>query len=318
MKAIQISEFGGPEVLEAVELPEPTAADGEVLVKVTRSGINFADTHQSRNEYVANPQLPFIPGAEVAGVRADTGERVVALCTTGGWAEAVAVREELCVPVPDGVDDDTALALMVQGLTAWHLFRTVGRVAEGESVVVIAAAGGVGSLCCRLGHSMGAGRVIAVASSEDKRQLALGIGADAAIDSDPEGLSQRIIEANAGRPVDVVFEMAGGPTFDQCFDSLAPFGRICVCGIASRETNRVSSGALLKHSRSVLGFWLFHCLADPQPLIREPLADLLGRAERGELETEIGGVFPLDRAAEALTAIAERRTTGKLLLDPTA
>jgi NADPH2:quinone reductase len=178
MRAVRISEFGGPEVLEAVELPEPVAAESEVLVRVTRAGINFADTHQSRNEYVANPSLPFIPGAEVAGVREDTGERVVALCQTGGYAQAVAVAEERCVPIPDGLDDETALALMVQGLTAWHLHRTVGRVAEGETVVVIAAAGGVGSLAVQLGHPMGAGRVIAVASTEEKRAMALELGAD--------------------------------------------------------------------------------------------------------------------------------------------
>lgn len=315
---MQISEFGGPEVLEAVELPEPTPAGGEVLIRVTRSGVNFADTHQSRNEYVANPQLPFIPGAEVAGVRADTGERVVALCQVGGYAEAVAVAEERCVPIPDGLDDDTALALMVQGLTAWHLYRTVGRVAEGETVVVIAAAGGVGSLCCRLGHSMGAGRVIAVASSEEKRELALSLGADEAVDGSPEGLAARLVEANGGEPVDVVFEMAGGQVFDECFDALAPFGRLCVCGIASRETNRVSSGALLKHSRSVLGFWLFHCLADPQRLIREPLEDLFARAARGELEAPVSKVLPLADAPSALADLAARRTTGKLLLDPGA
>ena len=305
-------------MLETVELPEPVAGEGQVLVRVTRAGINFADTHQSRNEYVANPSLPFVPGAEVAGVREDTGERVVALCQTGGYAQAVAVAEDRCVPIPDGLDDDTALALMVQGLTAWHLHRTVGRVTEGETVVVIAAAGGVGSLAVQLGHPMGAGRVIAVASTEEKRALTLELGADAAVDASPDGLGERLVEANGGRPVDVVFEMAGGKVFDECFDALAPFGRLCVCGIATRETNRVSSGALLKHSRSVLGFWLFHCYSDPRRLIREPLEDLFARAARGEVRATVGGVFPLDRAGDALTELAARRTTGKLLLDPGA
>jgi len=318
MRAVQIAEFGGPEVLKLVELPRPEPSAGEVLIRVTRAGVNFADTHQRHNEYVAKASLPLIPGAEVAGVREDTGERVVAICSIGAYAEYVCVPEGNCAVIPDGLSDDTALALLIQGLTAWHLYRTVGRVAEGESVVVIAAAGGVGSLCCQLGKGMGAGRVIAVASTEEKRALALKLGADAAVDSDPEGLGERIIDANGGKPVDVVFEMAGGQVFDECFNSLAQFGRLCVCGIATRETNRTSSGALLKHSRSILGFWLFHCLDKPVEMIKEPLEDLFARAARGEVRAVVEGVYPLDRAAEAQTALAERRTTGKLLIDPSA
>jgi NADPH:quinone reductase len=316
MRAVQITEFGGPEVLKLVDIARPTPQVGEVVVRVTRAGINFADTHQSRNEYVANPTLPFTPGAEVAGVREDTGERVVAICTTGGYAEYVCVPESNCAPIPDGLDDDTALALMIQGLTAWHLYRTVGRVTSGESVVVIAAAGGVGSLCCQLGHAMGAGRVIAVASTQEKRALAVELGADVAISSEPDGLHDRILEANGGKPVDVVFEMVGGQVFDECFNSLAPFGRLCVCGIASRTTNHTSSGAMLKHSRSILGFWLFHCLEDPTAMVRAPLKELFARAARGEVKALVEGVYPLERAAEAQTALAERRTSGKLLLDP--
>ncbi|HEY0364420.1 MAG TPA: alcohol dehydrogenase catalytic domain-containing protein, partial [Solirubrobacteraceae bacterium] len=168
MRAIQQTQFGGPEVLELVDLPVPEPGDGEVLVRVSRAGINYADTHQRRNEYLAKAELPLIPGAEVAGVREDTGERVVAMCGTGGYAEYAAAPESLTVPIPDGVDDGTALALLIQGLTAWHLYRTSARIREGESVVVHAGAGGVGSLAVQLGRSMGAGRVIATASTEEK------------------------------------------------------------------------------------------------------------------------------------------------------
>lgn len=317
MRAIQISEFGGPEVLQLVDLPAPTSAAGEALIRVTRAGINFADTHTRHNEYVAKATLPLIPGVEVAGTREDTGERVVAICMTGGYAEYVAVPEERCIPIPEGVDDDTALALLIQGLTAWHLFKTVGHVRHGETVVVGAAAGGVGSLCCQLGHKMGAGKVIALASTDEKRALALELGADVAIDSEPEGLKDRILEANAGKPVDVVFEMAGGQSFDECLHSLAPLGRLCVCGIATKEKNRVSNSQLLKMSWTVAGFWLFHLLETPA-LITEAMADLFARAERGEVKAVVGGVYPLAEAAEAQVAIAERRTTGKLLLDPTS
>src|ERR687886_660514 len=225
MRAIQVQEFGGPEVLRVVELPVPEPGEGEVLIRVSRAGINYADTHQRRNEYLAKAELPLIPGAEVAGVREDTGERVVAMCGTGGYAEYATAPAALTVPIPDGVDEGTALALLVQGLTAWHLYRTSARVRQGESVVVHAAAGGVGSLAVQLGRPMGAGRVIATASSEEKRALALELGADAAVDAAPDGLADRVGEANLDRRVDVVFEMAGGGGFDASLKALAPFGR---------------------------------------------------------------------------------------------
>jgi NADPH:quinone reductase len=315
MRAIQQREFGGPEVLELVDLPIPEPGDGEVLIRVSRAGMNFADTHQRRDEYLAAQQLPLVPGGEVAGVREDTGERVVALTGNGGYAEYAIAREAMTFPIPDGVDDGTALALVLQGLTAWHLYRTAGRVGPGESVVVIAGAGGVGSLAVQLGKPMGAGRVIATASTQDKRDLALELGADAAIDGDPEGLKDRLIEANQGRQVDVVFEMAGGEVFDACLAALAPFGRLVTYGIASGKGNEVHTRKLMGRSRGVIGFWLVHCLGRPD-LLQEPLADLFARAARGELRVVVGATYPLSEARQAQIDLAERRTTGKVLLDP--
>jgi NADPH2:quinone reductase len=315
MRAIQVREFGGPEVLELVDLPVPEPGDGEVLVRVSRAGINFADTHQRRNEYLAAAELPLVPGTEVAGVREDTGERVVAITGTGGYAEYATAPEALAVPIPDGVEDGAALALVVQGLPAWPLYRTSGRVAAGESVVVHAAAGGVGSLAVQLGRPMGAGRVIATASSEDKRALALELGADAAVDGAPDGLADRLVEANLGRRVDVVFEMAGGEVFEQSLHALAPFGRLVAYGAASGERNEVATGRLMRRSAAVVGFWLAHCMSRPE-MLREPLADLFGRTARGELRPIVGGTYPLSEAARAHEDMQARRTTGKLLLDP--
>ncbi len=317
MRAIQQQEFGGPEVLELVELPRPEPRDGEVLIRVSRAGMNFADTHQRRNDYLAPQQLPLVPGGEVAGVREDTGERVVALCGTGGYAEYAIAQEALTFPIPDEVDDATALALVIQGLTAWHLYRTSGRVAPGESVAVVAAAGGVGSLAVQLGKPMGAGRVIAIASTQAKRDLTLELGADAAIDAHPEGLKDRLIEANLGRQVDVVFEMAGGPVFDACLAALAPFGRLVTYGIASGTGNDVHTRKLLGRSRAVVGFWLMHCLGRPH-MIDEALADLYERAARRKLRAVVGATYPLSEARQAQIDLAERRTTGKVLLDPSA
>jgi NADPH:quinone reductase len=315
MRAIQQKEFGGPEVLELVDLPVPEPGDGEVLIRVSRAGMNFADTHQRNNDYLAPQQLPLVPGGEVAGIREDTGQRVVALSGTGGYAEYATAPEALTFPIPDGVDDGTALALIIQGLTAWHLYRTSGRVATGESVVVVAAAGGVGSLAVQLGKPMGAGRVIALASTQAKRDLALELGADVAIDVEPEGLKDRLEEANLGRKVDVVFEMAGGAVFDACFAALAPFGRLVIYGIASGDGNEIHTRKLLGRSRAIVGFWLVHCLGRPA-MIDEALADLSARAARGELRAVVSATYPLSDARQAQIDLAERRTTGKVLLDP--
>lgn len=316
MRAVQITEFGGPEVLELVDIPVPEPADGEVLIKVTRAGLNFADTHQRHNQYVEARQLPLVPGVEVAGIREDTGERVVALCGTGGYAEYATAPEALTVPVPAGVTDEEALAAIMQGLTAWHLHMTFGRVAAGETVVVGSAAGGVGSLAVQLGAALGA-RVVATASSEEKRRLALDLGAAAAVDGAPDGLRDRLLEANDGRPVDVVFEMAGGRVFEESYDALAPLGRLVVYGIASREQNEIRTGKLMRTNRQVIGFWIQPLLERPD-LVGPPLQDLFGRIARGELRVVVGATYPLSQAAEAQVALAERRTSGKLLLDPSS
>lgn len=317
MRAIQMSEYGGPHVLQLVELPVPEPGPGEVLVRVTRAGLNFADTHRRTNSYLARDELPLVPGSEVAGVREDTGERVVALVGSGGYAEYAVAPGALTFPIPAGVDDETALALVLQGLTAWHLYRTCARIAGGESVVVHAAAGGVGSLAVQLGKPLGAGRVIATASTQDKRDLALELGADAAVDSAAEGLTERLVEANLGEPVDIVLEMAGGAVFDASLEALGPFGRLVIYGIASGEKNMISSGSLMRRSRSVVGFWFAHCLGRPA-MIDDALADLFERVREDELRVITGPAYPLDQAARAQTELGARRTTGKVTLDPTA
>jgi NADPH2:quinone reductase len=323
MRAIRISQWGGPEVLELVEdaaVPEPD--DQSVLIRVTAAGINFADTHARENSYLARYELPLIPGAEVAGVvEGDgggftAGERVVALVGTGGYAEYAVAPAAMTVRVPDGVSDATALGLVLQGLTAWHLYRTCARVAPGESVVVHAAAGGVGSLAVQLGKPLGAGRVIATASTEEKRALALELGADAAVDVTRDDLTEALVEANGGRRVDAVFEMAGGRVFDASLDALAPFGRLVTYGIASREPNTVSSGALMRTSRSVVGFWLMHCLRRPAELVDAPLGDLFARAAGGDLRVVEGASYPLSEVRRAHEDLQARRTSGKLVLDP--
>jgi NADPH:quinone reductase len=314
MRAVQIEEFGGPEVLHVVDVPKPEPGDGEVLIEVSRAGMNFADTHQRENSYLARYEVPLILGGEVAGTTED-GRRVVALLPSGGYAEYAVAPEATVYPIPDGLDDGAALALLIQGLTAWHLLRTCGRVAPGESVVVVSGAGGVGSLAVQLAKPFGAGRVIATASSEEKRALTLELGADAAVDPSVEDLTGALVEACGGRRVDVVLEMSGGRIFDQCAEALAPFGRIVAYGIASREQNTLETGRLMRKSRTVVGFWLMHCLGR-RDMVEEPLADLFDRAAQGDLKPLVGTTYPLSEVRRAHEDMQGRRTSGKLLLDP--
>src|SRR3954466_6869403 len=209
MRAVQITEFGGPEVLTLVDLPAPVPGTGEVLIAVDRVGVNYADTHHAETSYLAKVTLPLVPGGEVVGHTPD-GRRVVAIVGSGGYAEQAGAHEAAVFAVPHGVDDRTALAMVVQGTTAWLLLRRSAHLEPGESVVVHAAAGGVGSLAVQLAKEWGAGRVIATASSSDKRKLALDLGADVAVEADAPDMKAALREANDGRPVDVVLDMTGG------------------------------------------------------------------------------------------------------------
>jgi NADPH2:quinone reductase len=315
MRAIQVTEFGGPEVLVETDLPDPQPVEGMVLLDTSAAGINFADTHQTENSYLAAAELPMIPGAEVVGTTPE-GKRVVALVGSGGYAERVLAAPVFMYEVPEGVDDGQALAVILQGTTAWHLLRTCAHMREGESVVVHAAAGGVGTLAIQLAKRWGAGRVIAAASSDEKRQLSLDLGADAAIDARAPDMKAAIEEANGGAKVDIVLEMVGGSTFDGSLAALAPFGRLVFFGMAGRERpTPVDPGSLLQKSRSVIGFWLAHCMARPQ-MLAEPVHELLGMVAAGELRPVVGGTYPLSEARRAHEDMRARKTTGKILIDP--
>src|SRR3954453_16969440 len=316
MRAVLINEWGGPEVLQLVDdQPEPEPDPGQQRIRVTAAGVNFADTHARENAYIAKYDLPLVPGTEVAGAL-DDGTRVVAMPHHGGYAEYAVADEQSIFPLPDGLGDHEALALLIQGLTAWHLYRTAAQIREGETVVVHSAAGGTGSLAVQLAKPLGAGRVIASASSEEKRALAAQLGADAVIDSAAENMTERLLEANDGDPVDVVFDMAGGDVFEQGPGALGPFGRMVVYGIASREQNDLRTGRLMRKSRGVVGFWLMHCLERPQTIMRDPLRDLFERAARGEIKPQLGNVYALTDVRKAHEDLVGRRTTGKLVLQP--
>jgi NADPH:quinone reductase-like Zn-dependent oxidoreductase len=296
MRAVQITRFGGPEVMDVVDLPDPTPGEGQKLYEVSSAGVNFADTHQIENSYLSAQQLPLIPGAEFVGTPVGSGQRVVGLLDGGGYAEKVVAHDVLTWAVPDGVSDEQALAVVLQGATAWHLLRTSAHLAEGESVVVIAGA--------------------------EKRGLAEELGAHATVDpaladDDPKTFTAALREANGGKPVDIVLEMTGGNVFSGSLSALAPFGRLVTYGMAARqETPAVPPGALMQKSRAVIGFWLAHCMTRPQ-MMDAAMNDLLPMVAEGGLKPVVGGRYPLSAVREAHQDLLARRTTGKLVLDPT-
>jgi NADPH:quinone reductase len=315
VKAIQLREFGGADAFEFVELDEPTPGEGEVLIEVARCGVNFADTHATRNDYLSPQELPLVPGAEVAGRTAD-GRRVAALVGNGGYAERVVVPESLTIPIPDEVDDEQAAGALLQGLTAMALVNRMARIEPGETIVIEAAAGGTGTLAVQIAKSAGA-KVIGLASSAEKRALVEELGADATVDSQSEDLRAAILEANGGQKVDAVLHMAGGDAFDAELRALAPLGRLVVFGNAARESRQIDSSVLLHGSKAVIGFWLVHVLAR-RDLAVPLIGELLGALASGALRVTVGGVYPLSEAAAAHQALESRQSSGKLLLDPSS
>jgi NADPH2:quinone reductase len=235
----------------------------------------------------------------------------------GGYAEWALAPSFLSFDVPDQVSDGQALALMVQGLTAWHLLRTSTHLVEGESVVVHAAAGGVGTLAIQLAKHWGAGRVIGIASSADKRALAEELGADATVDGATDDLAGVLREANGGKGVDIVLEMTGGNAFDASLAALAPFGRLATFGMAGRVPPQpIEPRVLMIDSRTVVGFWLTNCIGRPG-MVHEPMAEMLELVAAGDLRPIVGETYALADAKLAHEDLRSRRSTGKLVLDPT-
>jgi len=314
MKAIQITQFGGPDAMQLVDLPDPIASDGEELIEVSCIGINYADTHQTENSYLSKQTLPLIPGLEVVGKTA-SGRRVLASATTGGYAQKALAPKAMCVDIPAGVSDEQAIAMLVQGTTAWHLLKTMAHVKPGESVVVQAGAGGVGTLAIQLAK-MWSAKVIAVTSTEAKNELAKSLGADATVDANSADLAGAMIAANGGKRVDIVLEMVGGKTFDASLEVLAPFGRLITFGMASRTAPAaIHPGVLMGGTKTVAGFWLSHCFGKKE-LMGDVLTELFALISSGALKPVIGATYGLSEAKIAHQAMLARQTTGKVTLDP--
>ena len=313
MKAIQITEFGGPDVMKYLDLPDPVAGADEALLDVTAIGINYADTHQTENSYLSPQTLPMIPGIEVVGTNG--GKRYLASVSSGGYAQKAVAHKSVMIPVPDSVTDQEALCMLVQGSTAWHLLKTMGQLEKGESVVIHAAAGGVGTIAIQLAKLWGA-KVIAVTSSDAKAELAKKLGADHVVDAASEDLSKALRDANGGRGVNLILEMVGGKTFDQSLLALGTFGKLITFGMASRTApTPIHPGALMHGSKTVAGFWLANCFGKKE-LFNDVIEELFTFISDGKLKPVIGATYPLSQAQAAHKSMLARESVGKIALDP--
>ncbi len=324
MKAIRVDEFGDPDVLEYVDVERPSPGEGEVLVEVKAAGVNYADTMRRRDQYLEPQELPFTPGSEVAGVVAEVGagvedanegDRVVTLLGIGGYAEYVAAPAQNLIPLPDETDFDEAAAIPLQGLTAYHVLKTSGMIEEGESVVVHAAAGGVGYLAVQMAKLLGAGLVIATASTQEKLDLARELGADVLINYTEENWPEQVREATDGAGADIILEMVGGDFIQKNLECLAAFGRMVVYGAASGERGTLAPMDLMLHNHVAAGFYLPRIMTRPE-LFGPSLEEVLGWISSGDLELAIGARYPLQQAREAHEALEGRETTGKIVLNP--
>ena len=324
MKVIRVEEFGEPDVLKYVDAERPSPGEGEILIEVKSVGVNYADTMRRRNQYVEQQELSFTPGSEIAGAVAEVGEsvedvnvgdRVVTLLGTGGYAEYAVVPARNLIPIPDGMDFDEAAAIPLQGLTAYHVLETSGRLEEGESVLVHAAAGGVGGLSVQMAKLMGASPVIATASTREKLDFAGDLGADVLINYTEEDWPEQVREATGGNGADVILEMVGGDFPQKNLECLNVFGRMVVFGAASGDRGSLVPAALMKKNHSVVGFYLPNIMARRQ-LFGPSLEKVLAWISSGDLKLNVGARYPLEQAREAHEALEGRETTGKIVLNP--
>lgn len=307
MKAIWFERLGGPDVLEVRDVPEPVPGDGEVLVDVQAVGVNYRDVYErTREHYGVDP--PAVIGAEAGGTTGD-GERLVWNAVPHSYAERVAVPRAKAVTVPDGVDTDIAVAVVLQGITAHYLVHDSYPIQAGDRVVVHAAAGGVGQLLTQLAKLRG-GYVIATASSDEKRALARELGADETLSYD------EFVEHAKDLDVAAVYDGIGKTTFLAGFDALAPTGRMILYGSASGRPDPVDPHMLESKGSLYLQRPTLGTYTRTRDLLERRAADVFALVASGELKVEIGGRYPLADARRAHEDLEARKTTGKLLLVP--
>ena len=323
MHAIHVTEIGGPEVLRLVEVDEPTAGPGEVVVAVDAAGVNYIDTYHRRGLYPVEP--PFTLGVEHAGTIVEVGagvegfavgDRVASSSAMGSYADLVAVDASVVVGVPDDLSSEEAAAVLLQGMTAHYLVNDTFSLGPGHRCLVHAGAGGVGLLLIQMAAAAGA-EVFTTVSSSEKAALARAAGAHHVIRYDERPVDEGVREAaGAARPLDVVYDGVGASTFDRGLELLRPRGLMALFGQASGpvppfDLQRLNANGSLFVTRPTL----FHYVAERAELERRA-ADVFEAVANGSLSVRIGDRYPLDEATDAHRALEGRRTTGKVLLLP--
>ena len=324
MKALICKAWGLPETLVVEDVADPIAGPGQVVVRVHAAGVNFPDALLIQNKYQFTPTLPFIPGSECAGVVESVGEgveqvapgdRVIALTASGAFAEKVQVAAAASTPLPEGVDFAIGSAFLLTYGTAYHALADRGALKKGETLLVLGAAGGVGIAAIEIGKALGA-RVIAAASSEEKRSICREHGADEVIDYTASDLKSILGALTAGQGVDVVFDPVGGPFTEAALRNCAWRGRYLIIGFANGEIPRLPANLALLKGCSLIGvFWGRYVKSEPTAWARD-LATLYIWLRQGLLRPHIAGRYPLERGAEALSALLARKAYGKLVITP--
>jgi NADPH2:quinone reductase len=306
LKAVLLRETGGPEQLEYAEVADPEPGEGQIVVRVRAAGINFADVLIQQGRYPQPPELPTIPGGEVAGEV--HGRRVIALSSLGGggYAELVAVDERAVVPLPEGMSFEEGASFLTTFLTAWIPLTRQVRVTAGSTVLVHAASGGVGSAAVQVAKHLGA-HVVATASSEEKREFARELGADEAYSY--EEFAERV-------RADVVLDAVGGPVFAASLPILNPLGSIVAIGFAAGAWEDVNPALLTGRNVGVVGFYLGRLMRLRPDVVAEAVGELVGLWHEGVIRPHVGATFPLEHAADAHRLIEERRHVGKVVLVP--
>lgn len=330
MKAMQFAETGAPEVLKQVELPDPVPVAGQILVAVESAGVNFSDTARRRGGFFPEPTpLPFIPGGEVAGTVVALGEGVTEPAvgtkvfgfTSNGYAELAILDAAGAVPLPETISADFAAGLVLVGLTATLMVQETARLTAGETVFVPAASGGLGNYAIQVAKLAGA-TVIAGASTAEKRDIALGYGADHVLDYRSAGWVDEVRALTGGRGVDVALEMIGPAHVTETLRILAPFGRLVVYGAAAGLESRIDAEALQSlvydpaPGQALIGFNVGAWFQYRMPEAIAALQQLIGRAASGQLTAPVIRTFPLADAAEAHRLIETGQASGKVILKP--
>jgi len=324
MKAIEVTEYGDSDQLEIIDADRPEPGPGEVRIDIEAAGINFADIMQRRGHYPGGPEPPYVPGMEAAGTvdavgdgveDVSAGDRVVAMLDTGGYAESTTVDAQLLFPIPEAMSFEEAAGFPVQFLTAHACLFEWGGLEDGESVLIQAAAGGVGTAAVQLASNAGA-EVFGTASTAEKLELASDLGCDHPINYTETDFREVIDEETDGEGVDLVLESVGDDVFERSLDAMSHFGRMVTYGVASGVPAEVSNRRLLFENKTVKGFHLGQASVHDPVKVMKAVPELTDGLASGDLEIILGESFALEDAAAAHQYIEDRKSSGKVVLKP--